>query len=100
MQTPDKIPEGLWSSFGTRLFFPRSCEKPCDDAADAHENASSPATSSTPPSPIEMIYTSHLRGGAGPGRASCIGGATFSHQQKSSTPLKLMQFGESHVFFT
>ncbi|KAL0112429.1 hypothetical protein PUN28_012040 [Cardiocondyla obscurior] len=32
-----------------------------------------------------------LRGGRGPGRASCIGGATFSHRQNSRTPLKLMQ---------
>ncbi|KAL0131455.1 hypothetical protein PUN28_002767 [Cardiocondyla obscurior] len=36
------------------------------------------------------LDTSHLRGGAGPGRVSCIGGATFSHRQNSSTPL-LMQ---------
>ncbi|KAL0112039.1 hypothetical protein PUN28_013334 [Cardiocondyla obscurior] len=34
--------------------------------------------------------TSHLRGGAGPGRASCLGGATYSHQN-STTPLKLTQ---------
>ncbi|KAL0106871.1 hypothetical protein PUN28_015418 [Cardiocondyla obscurior] len=39
------------------------------------------------------LDTSHLRGGAGPGRASCIGGATFSHRQNSSTPLMSMQFG-------
>ncbi|XP_070520934.1 uncharacterized protein [Cardiocondyla obscurior] len=37
------------------------------------------------------LVTSHLRGGAGPGRASCIGGATFSHRQNSTPPLKLMQ---------
>ncbi|KAL0106980.1 hypothetical protein PUN28_015482 [Cardiocondyla obscurior] len=41
------------------------------------------------------LVTSHLRGGAGPGRASCIGGATFSHRQNSSTPLKLMQIGSA-----
>ncbi|KAL0104281.1 hypothetical protein PUN28_017184 [Cardiocondyla obscurior] len=35
--------------------------------------------------------TRNLRGGAGPGRASCASGATFSHRQKSSTPLTLMQ---------
>ncbi|KAL0122715.1 hypothetical protein PUN28_007423 [Cardiocondyla obscurior] len=45
------------------------------------------------------LDTSHLRGGAGPGRASCIGGATFSHRQNSSTPLKHMQIGESHNFY-
>ncbi|KAL0109474.1 hypothetical protein PUN28_014501 [Cardiocondyla obscurior] len=33
------------------------------------------------------LVTSHLRGGAGSGRASCISGATFNHQQNSSTPL-------------
>ncbi|KAL0107224.1 hypothetical protein PUN28_015628 [Cardiocondyla obscurior] len=27
------------------------------------------------------LDTSHLRGGAGSGWASCIGGATFSHRQ-------------------
>ncbi|KAL0112378.1 hypothetical protein PUN28_012012 [Cardiocondyla obscurior] len=42
--------------------------------------------------------THKLRGGAGPGRASCIGGATFNHRQNSTTPLKLMQIGESHDF--
>ncbi|KAL0107384.1 hypothetical protein PUN28_015737 [Cardiocondyla obscurior] len=41
--------------------------------------------------------TSHLRGGAGPGWASCISGATFSQRQYSSTPLR--QIGESHDFF-
>ncbi|KAL0114747.1 hypothetical protein PUN28_011805 [Cardiocondyla obscurior] len=35
----------------------------------------------------EGLDTSHLRGGAGSGRASCIGGATLSHRQNSSTPL-------------
>ncbi|KAL0129953.1 hypothetical protein PUN28_001902 [Cardiocondyla obscurior] len=45
---------------------------------------------------VSPIDTFHLRGGAGPGRASCIGGATYSHRQKSSTPL--MQIGKSHVF--
>ncbi|KAL0108929.1 hypothetical protein PUN28_014205 [Cardiocondyla obscurior] len=28
-----------------------------------------------------------LRGGGGLGKASCIGGATFNHRQKSTTPL-------------
>ncbi|KAL0128928.1 hypothetical protein PUN28_003952 [Cardiocondyla obscurior] len=39
-------------------------------------------------------YTSHLRGGAGSGRASCIGGATLNHRLNSTTPLTLMQIGE------
>ncbi|KAL0129248.1 hypothetical protein PUN28_004150 [Cardiocondyla obscurior] len=45
------------------------------------------------------LVTSHLSGGAGPG-ASCIGGATYSHRQKSTTPLRLMQIGKSHDFFS
>ncbi|KAL0100877.1 hypothetical protein PUN28_019337 [Cardiocondyla obscurior] len=32
-----------------------------------------------------------LRKGGGPGRVSCIGGATFSHRQIFITPLDLMQ---------
>ncbi|KAL0110325.1 hypothetical protein PUN28_013769 [Cardiocondyla obscurior] len=43
------------------------------------------------------LGTSHLRGGAGLGYASCIGGATFNHRQNSTTPLK--QIGESQHFF-
>ncbi|KAL0133078.1 hypothetical protein PUN28_000681 [Cardiocondyla obscurior] len=42
-------------------------------------------------SPLEWPV---LRGGAGSGRASCIGGATFSHRQIFSTPLKFMQIGK------
>ncbi|KAL0110296.1 hypothetical protein PUN28_013740 [Cardiocondyla obscurior] len=38
------------------------------------------------------LDTSHLRGGAGPGRASGTGGATFKHRQNFTTPLRLMQF--------
>ncbi|KAL0120741.1 hypothetical protein PUN28_008423 [Cardiocondyla obscurior] len=41
----------------------------------------------------KWLDTSHLRGEAGSGRASCIGGATFSHRRNSTTPLKLMQIG-------
>ncbi|KAL0099172.1 hypothetical protein PUN28_020031 [Cardiocondyla obscurior] len=37
------------------------------------------------------------RGGAGSGRASCIGGATFNHRQKSTTPLKLMQIAKKRA---
>ncbi|KAL0118990.1 hypothetical protein PUN28_009551 [Cardiocondyla obscurior] len=44
--------------------------------------------------------THKLRGGAGPGRASCIGGATFRHRLNFTTPLMLMQIGESHAFFS
>ncbi|KAL0117242.1 hypothetical protein PUN28_010228 [Cardiocondyla obscurior] len=40
------------------------------------------------------LVTSHLRGGAGSGRASCISGATFSHRLNATTPLKFMQIGE------
>ncbi|KAL0109048.1 hypothetical protein PUN28_014265 [Cardiocondyla obscurior] len=43
------------------------------------------------------LDTSHLRGGAGPGRASCLGGATYNHQQNSSTPLKFKQIGEKVI---
>ncbi|KAL0111464.1 hypothetical protein PUN28_012985 [Cardiocondyla obscurior] len=39
-----------------------------------------------------LVTTSKLRGGAGSGWASCIGGATFNHRN-SITPLKLMQVG-------
>ncbi|KAL0109009.1 hypothetical protein PUN28_014242 [Cardiocondyla obscurior] len=42
--------------------------------------------------------TSHLRGGAGPGRASCIGGATLSHRLISSTPLAFMQIDDKRKF--
>ncbi|KAL0116437.1 hypothetical protein PUN28_009822 [Cardiocondyla obscurior] len=36
-----------------------------------------------------------LRKGGGPGRVSCIGGATFSHRQNFRTPLKLIQIGKT-----
>ncbi|KAL0129273.1 hypothetical protein PUN28_004164 [Cardiocondyla obscurior] len=36
-----------------------------------------------------------LRRGGGPGRVSCIGGATFCHRQNFRTPLKFMQIGET-----
>ncbi|KAL0103609.1 hypothetical protein PUN28_017707 [Cardiocondyla obscurior] len=39
-----------------------------------------------------------LRRGEGPGRVSCIGGATFCHRQNSRTLLKLMQIGKLHDF--
>ncbi|KAL0113849.1 hypothetical protein PUN28_011289 [Cardiocondyla obscurior] len=41
----------------------------------------------------------NLRGGAGPGRASGTGRATYRQQQNSTTLLTLMQFGESHAFY-
>ncbi|KAL0123384.1 hypothetical protein PUN28_005727 [Cardiocondyla obscurior] len=39
-----------------------------------------------------------LRGGGGPGRVSCPSGATPGQRLNSTTPLKLMQIGESHGF--
>ncbi|KAL0118417.1 hypothetical protein PUN28_009226 [Cardiocondyla obscurior] len=36
-----------------------------------------------------------LRREGGPGRVSCIGGATFSHRQNFRTPLKLIQIGKT-----
>ncbi|KAL0105332.1 hypothetical protein PUN28_016765 [Cardiocondyla obscurior] len=47
-----------------------------------------------------LVTTSKLRGGAGSGWASCASGASLSQRQNSTTPLKLMQIGESHHFFS
>ncbi|KAL0099968.1 hypothetical protein PUN28_019450 [Cardiocondyla obscurior] len=48
-------------------------------------------------SPLEWPV---LRGGAGPGWASCISGATISHRQNSTTPLKFMQIEFEYFLVT
>ncbi|KAL0123588.1 hypothetical protein PUN28_005832 [Cardiocondyla obscurior] len=45
------------------------------------------------------LVTSHLRGGAGPGWASCIGGATLSQRQKSTTPLCSCRSVSHKIYF-